>query len=151
MKWKLSGYLIVAFIILWVAVAIWTKVKDSRAELESSFGSAARVELRLLNHGPGLPCDAELRSSLMSVLRTLKPTEYPPRQHCSMVHIVARSSSGREVGVLDLLTTNDDQGLFGMPAEQNYTSDSLSHLLRLMRVKHPELSLRFFNEKGRCE
>jgi hypothetical protein len=151
MKWKLSGYLIVAFIIVWLVVAIRSSVKDSRSEIVNSFGSADRVELRLLNYGPGLLCDAELRSSLMSVLRTLEPTNYPPRQHCTMVHIVAKSSTGQEIHVLDLLTTKNDHGLFGMPGEQNYSSAQIPDLLHLMRVKHPELGLRFFNAQGRCE
>ncbi|MBK9148062.1 MAG: hypothetical protein IPM12_09655 [Flavobacteriales bacterium] len=151
MKWKLIGYLITAFLIVWLAIGIRASVKDSRSEIVNSFGSADRVELRLLNHGPGLLCDAELRSSLMSVLRTLEPTNYPPRQSCSVVHIVAWSSTGQEIDVLDLLTTNNDQGIFGMPGEQNYSSAQIPNLLRLMRVKHPELGFRFFNAQGRCE
>jgi len=151
MKWKLGGYLIVVFILLWLAVGIRAAVKDSRAEIVASFSSAERVELRLLNYGPGLPCDAEMRSSLMAVLRTLEPTDYPPRQSCAVVHVVARSSIGQETQVLDLLTTTSDQGLFGMPGEQNYSSVQISEFLRLMRTKHPELGLRFFNAQGRCE
>lgn len=68
-----------------------------------------------------------------------------------MVHFVARALNGQELEVLDLLTTSEDQGLFGMPSEQNYTSDSIPDLIRLMRIKHPELGLRFYNKKGRCE
>jgi hypothetical protein len=151
MKWKLSGYLIVLLILVWLAVGIQTSVKDSRAEIADAFRTADRVELRLLNYGPGLPCDAEMRGSLMAVLRTLEPTDYPPRQHCTMVHVVARSSTGQETQVLDLLTTTSDQGLFGMPGEQNYSSVQISEFLRLMRVKYPELGLRFFNAQGRCE
>lgn len=151
MKWKLSGYLIVGFIIVWLAAGIRSVVKDSRAEIVASFRAADRVELRLLNYGPGLLIDTEMRDCLMDVLQTLQPTGHPPRQSCTVVHVVARSSTGQETQVLDLLTTTSDQGLFGMPGEQNYSSVKISEFLRLMRVKHPELGLRFFNAQGRCE
>ena len=87
----------------------------------------------------------------MTVLRSLEPTDYPPRRTCSTVHFVARSSTGQETYVLDLLTTKYDEGLFGMPGEQNYNSVHLSDLLGLIRKKHPELGLRFFSAEGRCE
>lgn len=148
---KFKGIAIVVLLLAFLIISIWEKVKDSRPILVQAFASADHVELRLLNYGAGITCDAELKSSLMTVLRSLEPTDYPPRQHCSMVHIVARSSTGQEIEVLDLLTTNNNQGLFGMPAEQNYTSAEIPNLLHLIGFKHPELGLRFFNAQGRCE
>ena len=55
------------------------------------------------------------------------------------------------MAVLDLLTTRNDQGLFGMAGEQDYSSAQIPNLLRLIRTKHPELGIRFFNANGRCE
>jgi hypothetical protein len=148
---KFKGIAIVALVLAFLIISIREQVKDSRPILVQAFASADHVELRLLNYGPGITCDAELKSSLMTVLRSLEPTDFPPRQSCSMVHIVARSSTGQEIEVLDLLTTNKDKGLCRMPAEQNYTSAEVPNLLHLMGVKHPELGLRFFNAQGRCE
>ena len=68
-----------------------------------------------------------------------------------MVHIVARSSTGQEIYVMDLLTTQQNQGLFGMPGEKNYSSVQISNLISLIRIKHPGLGLRCFNANGRCE
>ena len=148
---RFKGIALVVLVLAFLFISIQSQFKDSRSALVQAFASADRVELRLLNYGPGVLCDAELKSSLMTVLRSLEPTDYPPRQHCSKVHVVARSSDGREMAVLDLLTTRDDQGLFGMAGEQDYSSAQIPNLLRLIRTKHPELGFRFFNANRRCE
>ncbi|MBL7953416.1 MAG: hypothetical protein JNJ91_00150 [Flavobacteriales bacterium] len=148
---KFKGIAIVALLLAFLIISIREQVKDSRPILVQAFASADQVELRLLNYGSGITCDAELMSSLLKVLRSLEPTDYPPRQHCTMVHIVARSSTGQEIEVLDLLTTQYDEGLFGMAGEQDYSSPQIPNLLRLIRTKHPELGIRFFNANGRCE
>ena len=148
---KVKGILLVAMMLGFIVITWTSATKDSRALILETFTRADRIEFRDVSTKRIYPADEDLRQLLLSVLGSLEVTRHPARQSCGSIDVLARTADGQVAGTLRIATTQPFKGFLAMAGERNYASAAMPDFLRQLADKHPEISLRYRNEAGRCQ
>ncbi|MCB0786893.1 MAG: hypothetical protein KDC02_22135, partial [Flavobacteriales bacterium] len=148
---KVKGILLVAMVLGFIVITWISATKDSRALILETFTRADRIELKDVSTKRIYPADEDLRQLLLSVLGSLEVTRHPARQSCGSIDVLARTADGQVAGTLRIATTQPFHGFLAMAGERNYASAAMPDFLRELAGRHPEISVRYRDEEGRCQ